>query len=212
MIDLKNWGVPFAPAFGQRWPVVPSVGVANRAVPYTGADGKVVGNAGTMFHASRENGKRWHAGVDLVCAPMDQVVAIASGRVVGWIPGFVRLDAVVVDHGSAIAVYAEIQKSKAEIVAGTAVAAGQLLGLGARNYAGRSMLHFEMWAKGHAPAAYTPWHQGSPAPAGLYDPTPVLIALAQGGSAASGGGGGGGGLLIGAAAVGVLAWMLKGRR
>lgn len=216
MTALKNWGVPFAPAFGVRWPVVPAAGAPNKSVPYTTPDGKVVGNAGTMFHAAREGGKRWHAGVDLVASPGDAIVAIAPGKVLGQIPGYVRLGAVVVQHAATVAVYAEITLdalAAAGLKPGDAVAAGQTIGRGALNYAGRSMLHFELWAVGHAPKAYTPWYQTSPAPVGLFDPTMALIALASGAAPSGGGGGGGGvGLLIGAAAVGVLAWILKGKR
>jgi murein DD-endopeptidase MepM/ murein hydrolase activator NlpD len=183
----KNWGVPFAPATGDVWPVVGQP----KIVPYTAADGAIVGNAGTAFHASREGGARYHAGVDLVCAPGDAVVAMESGRVVGQIPGFVRLGAVAIAHPTVVAVYAEIaldSLAAAGLKPGDTVSAGQRIGTGAQNYAGRSMLHLELWAPGHAPAAYTPWYQTAPAaPLGLLDPTPYLLALAAGASADTGG-------------------------
>ena len=178
---LKNWGVPFAPTVGRGWPVLPAGGASpNRAVPFTRADDTVAGNAATRFHAGRQDGVRWHAGVDLVCFPGDRVVAIAPGTVLGWIPGFVRLDAVVVDHGEVVCVYAEIQKSKADVAAGAKVRTGDLLGLGVLNDSGHSMLHFETWAPGHAPLAFVPWFVGSPPPVGLLDPTALLLTIAVG--------------------------------
>ncbi len=231
MIELKDWGVPFAPAFGVRWPVAPSSGAANKTVSYTTADGAIVGNAATRFHASRENGKRWHAALDLVASPGDPIVAVAAGKVIGQIPGFVRLGAVVVQHDAAIAVYAEIaldSLAASGLKPGDAVEAGQRIGTGALNYAGHSMLHFELWALGHAPAAYTPWMQGSTAPAGLLDPTAFALELAgaststapapsdtSSSSSQDDGGGGGGFLLAAVGVVGVgfgLARLLGGRR
>lgn len=217
-IDLKTWGVPFAPTFGERWPVAPSSG-ANKTVSYTTADGAIVGNAATRFHASRENGKRWHAGLDLVASPGDPIVAVAAGKVLGQIPGFVRLGAVVVQHAAAVAVYAEIaldSLAASGLKPGDAVESGQRIGTGALNYEGHSMLHFELWELGHAPAAYTPWMQGSPPPAGLLDPTAFALELAGASTSTStpapsdtsssssqdDDGGGGGGFLL--AAVGVV--------
>lgn len=164
---------------GKRWPVQNG----NRAVSYTLATGTVVGNAATCFGASRENNTRYHAGMDLVCDPGDKVVAMEAGKILGMIPGFVRLGAVVVAHASIVGVYAEIDLSsltKAGLKAGDMVSAGQVIGFGAINYEGRSMLHTELWAPGHAPLAYTPWNKTAPAPTGLTDPSQYLISLSTG--------------------------------
>lgn len=191
-LPLKQWGVPMAPATGQRWPVLNG----NRTVSYTLATGTIVGNGATRFGAEREGGIRFHAGMDLVCSPGDKIVAMEPGKVIGMISGFVRLGAVVIAHPSVIGVYAEIaldSLSRAGLKAGDSVSAGQVIGFGALNYEGRSMLHTELWAPGHAPPMYTPWLKSAPPPAGLYDPSEYLIKLSTGVapvSASSGGGGG----------------------
>lgn len=210
--DVKNWGVPFAPSTGRVWPVVNEP----KTVPYTRSDGTVVGNAATAFHATRESATRHHAGIDLLCAPNDRVVAIDRGTVRGMIPGFVRLGAVVVDHPAFVAVYAEIALdalARAGLKTGDTVRAGQTIGFGVLNYEGHSMLHFETWDRAHPPAAYTPWHVSAPAaPAGLLDPTRMLLDLAAGKVSTSSSSSGGGGIALAAAAVVVGGLVLFGGR
>ena len=175
MVALYDWHVPPAPPVGVAWPVP----AEPRVVPYTTADGRIVGNGATRFGAVRQDALRRHAGIDLVCAPGDAVVAIGPGRVLGHLGGYVHLDALAIDHGPAVAVYAEIA-FEARVRAGDAIAAGQRIGTGARTPDGGSMLHFELWAPDRAPAAYTPWWVDHPPPAGLFDPTAALLALAGG--------------------------------
>jgi len=178
-IDLKNWGVPFASSTGRVWPVPE----ATKAVSYTLTTGKVVGNGATCFHASREDSKRWHAGMDLPCFPGNRVVAMEDGIVMGMISGFVKLGAVVVMHAQCVAVYAEIDLNsltKAGLKPGSSVIAGQLIGFGALNYEENSMLHLEIWSKSNPPKFYTPWYVGSPAPVGLMDPSMYLLNLSLG--------------------------------
>lgn len=175
---LKDFGVPFAEAYGNVWPVPGR----SRVVSYTMATGKIVGNGATCFHASRESGKRYHAGCDLPCLPGDRVVAMEDGVVLGNIPGFVRLDAVVVQHSHCIVVYAEVELgslTRAKLKKGSHVKAGQTIAFGAINYEDHSMLHLETWALGHAPKMYTPWYTSQKAPVGLLDPTLYLLALSE---------------------------------
>jgi len=174
----KSWGVPFAATVGRVWPVP----AEPRLVAYTDVSGVVHGNGGVAFHASREGGTRHHAGIDLPCAPGDAIVAMEDGVVLGSIPGFVKLDAVVVQHSRCVAVYAEVAFGLAALglKKGDRVKAGQTIAKGALNYEGHSMLHLETWAIGHAPAMYTPWRVGSPPPEGLLDPTEYLLTLAAG--------------------------------
>lgn len=175
---VRSFGVPFAEARGRAWPVEGQA----RLVSYTGADGVVHGNAATAFHASREGGLRHHAGVDLPCAPGDPIVAMEAGRVLGSVPGFVKLDAVVVEHSACVAVYAEVKLGSlaaAGLKAGDHVRAGQVIARGALNYEGRSMLHLETWERGHAPPGFVPWMSSAPTPpTGLLDPTIYLLSLA----------------------------------
>ena len=170
----KDFGVPFAPATGRIWPVVGG----ERSVPFTSPTGVVTGNSGTMFHASRESGLRWHAGVDLQAAPGQKIAAMEDGVVLGFVPGFVGLDTVVVQHPSVVAVYAEVTKALG-LAVGAKVSAGQQIAVGTINKDGRSMLHLELWKTGNAPKGFVPWYQKDPPPRGLLDPTRYLLALAK---------------------------------
>lgn len=170
---LKSWGVSLAAPTGRVWPVAGG----DRSVSYTTPAGAIVGNSGTVFHASRESGVRYHAGIDLQAAPGQNIVAMENGIVLGNIPGFVGLDAMVVQHASVIAVYAEVRSIG--LTAGTRVSSGQRIANGVLNKDGNSMLHLELWRPGFAPKGFVPWLQGKPAPAGLLDPTQYLLQLAK---------------------------------
>lgn len=176
---VKNFGVPFATPSGRIWPVTGG----NRSVPYTTPEGKVIGNGATAFHASRESGTRYHAGIDLQASPGQRIVAMEDGIIIGTIPGFVKLDAVVVQHAALVAVYAEVTLGsliKAGLKPGDRVKAGQQIATGSINYDENSMLHLELWRTGFAPKFYTPWYSKNPPPAGLLDPTLYLLQLAKG--------------------------------
>lgn len=176
-----SWGVPFAPETAKVWPVV-TKDPRGKAVPYLTESGTIVAPGGfdvsaeRHFGARREGGARRHAGVDLVIKPGDHVVACKDGVVLGTIYGFAGLDAVVIDHGDFIAVYAEVAPGslkKAGLAKGSSVKAGDTVAYGASSSNG-TMLHLETWAPGHAPKAFTPWRTGS-TPAGLLDPTKILL-------------------------------------
>lgn len=180
---LKSFGVPWAEPTGIVWPVLKG----DRSVSYTAPTGHVVGNAATCFHASRpatsKLAARWHAGDDLQCGPGQVVMAMEGGIVRGYAFGYVQaaaggwLDAVVIEHPSVVAVYAEVKS--AGLPVGSHVVAGQEIARGALNNDGRSMLHLELWQPGHAPKSFTPWFQSQPPPTGLFDPTRYLLALAR---------------------------------
>ena len=187
----RSYGVPFARGRGKVWPVVTGA-PARLSVPYfplssptTLIDpfgGAPVG--ARAFHASRESGKRWHAGVDLFASPGDAIVAMGDGVVVGPATGYVGLGALVVDHGSHVVLYGEMELAPG-LKTGDVVKAGQRLGtaresLGTSPGAVRStMLHLETWERDHAPKAFTPWYQGSSPPTGLLDPTLFLLSTAE---------------------------------
>ncbi len=205
-----NWGVPLAPSTGRVWPVVGG----ERAVPFTRPDGGVQGNAATRFHASRDG--RFHAAIDLPAAPGQSIVAMEPGVVVGQVPGFVRLGAVVVAHPQVVAVYAEIaldSLARSGLAPGSKVAAGQPIGVGALNDSGRSMLHLELWRPGFAPKGFVPWFTTNPPPPGLLDPTAYLLALRDGPAIAPSGGTSGASLapLAGIALIGYFAYRWLGR-
>ena len=147
-----------------------------RIVPERGAD---------SFGASREGGKRLHAGVDLLTSKGSAIVAIAEGRIAGFPTGYVGLDAIAIEHapplvgvaGNPISgiLYAEFTRDP-KLVVGETVKAGQVLGVAAASAYG-SMLHLEFW-QGRLPSAFTAWLAGSPRPVGLLDPTFDLQRLA----------------------------------
>lgn len=187
----RSYGVPFARGRGKVWPVVTGA-PARLSVPYFPLSSPTTlidpfGHApvgARAFHASRESGKRWHAGVDLFAAPGDAIVAMGDGVVVGPATGYVGLGALVVDHGTHVVLYGEMELAPG-LKPGDAVKAGQRLGtaresLGTSPGAVRStMLHLETWERAHAPKAFTPWYQGSPPPSGLLDPTLFLLSTAE---------------------------------
>lgn len=135
-------------AAGRVWPVRPYRGVIS------------------PFGASRDDGTRVHAGVDLGALPGDAIVAMTEGVVLYPVSGFsigAGLQAVAVRHPDAEYVYAEILLG---VTVGQVLAAGQRIGTAAKNKDGNSMLHLEAWE--HAPHAFTRWVTGA-RPAGLLD-------------------------------------------
>lgn len=181
-LDVFQSEIPFAKPTGTIWPVSTDdphrTNVAHRTSGGTAVEEVKEGaSAFRHFGASREGGVRYHAGVDLVAHSGDPILAMESGTVLGSIPGYVGLDAVVVDHPSVVAVYAEISPhslSKAGLHPGDVVEAGTVIGYGATSSG--TMLHLELWEKGHAPPSFTVWRPGHP-PAGLLDPTAYLLTL-----------------------------------
>jgi len=182
--DVKNQGAPFADPTGMVWPVTSS-SPSRLLVPFVSPDGTVHTNLGQpsgnrFFKAMRQDNLRYHAAIDLVSSPGDPILATEPGKVVGFASGFgigAGLDAVVIEHPSIVIVYAEIVRESG-LAIGSLVTAGQRIGRGGKNGSGNSMLHFETWAKGHAPSSFTPWWVAGVIPTGLHDPTKYLLALA----------------------------------
>lgn len=155
--------------------VLGAVGLASSGA---GATGRVVGGVGRVwpvrpyrgiispFGASRDNGTRVHAGVDLGALPGDAIVSMAPGVVLYAVSGFsigAGLQAIAVRHPDAEYIYAEIMVS---VTPGMQLAAGQRIGTAAKNSDGNSMLHLEAWE--HAPRAFTRWVTGA-RPPGVLD-------------------------------------------
>jgi murein DD-endopeptidase MepM/ murein hydrolase activator NlpD len=181
--DVSATDIPFAKATGVAWPVAsddPNV----LAVAHRDRSGKIVEHvtegvsAQRYFRSPRDGGSRFHAGIDLVARRGDPIRAMEDGIVLGSIPGYLGLDAVVVEHPSVVAVYAEIAPHSlalAGLKKGDAVFAGTPIGYGTTSSSG-TMLHLELWERGHAPPSFTVWKPGYP-PVGLLDPTIYLLAL-----------------------------------
>lgn len=156
--------------------VLGAVGLASSG---PGATGRVVGSVGRVwpvrpyrgilspFGASRDNGTRVHAGIDLGALPGDAIVSMAIGVVLYPVSGFsigAGLQAVAVRHPDAEYIYAEIMLLG--VTVGQQLAAGERIGTAAKNKDGNSMLHLEAWE--HAPHAFTRWVTGA-RPPGLLD-------------------------------------------
>ena len=165
-IEKDNWGVIYAPGKFSNWPVITS----NKSVPKTGP---------TSFHASREHGKRYHAGIDLYAMPGDIIVAGSDGIFLNYVAGYVGLDAMLVQHGNINVLYGEFVAIKG-FKSGDKITAGQKLGIMA-NSKGKSpdavlssMLHLETWDSSVKFDMFQPWKTSAKMPTGLLDPTRFL--------------------------------------
>lgn len=153
------------------------------------------------FGDRRSGGGRCHAGIDIynhgAQGGPSEALAIADGKVVG-VQHFIdcgRCDtnAILIDHGSYVALYGEIDKTTISVKKGDEIKAGQILGL-ARccSSGGDTMLHFELYAPGVThnlhwlpPAGstvpkdknYCREHYQNTKPDKLLDPTSTLKAL-----------------------------------
>lgn len=161
----------------------------------------VVGNRTRYFGAPRQ-GNRKHAGVDLYCRYLDPVLAVEDGQIVNFFWFFSGTYALLVDHGSFVVNYGEVDqfsltqlglyspltrtkpRSQGGVFVstgqtGSTVKAGQRIAYVGRNDSHKrsSMLHFEMYSPG---TIYT--IQWKPAtvnpPANILDPTEYLETLA----------------------------------
>lgn len=102
---------------------------------------------GRAFGASRNNGNRAHAGIDLIVAPGVKVIAMDDGTVCEMSYGFYGgTDAIAIKHtNNYIARYCEIRIAKG-LNNGSAVKKGQCIGeVIANNIGHSSMLHIECY-------------------------------------------------------------------
>ncbi len=133
------------------------------------------------FGANRANGKRLHAGCDLI-APVDTpIFAIADGIVKEanpWHEFFHHTKALVILHGGFIVRYCEVKGFAPGIIKDKKVAAGEVVA-----YVGRmltmSMLHFELYAGTLGGPLTVRGNKPFQRRADLMNPTVLLDRLAQ---------------------------------
>lgn len=105
-------------------------------------------NVSWNWGSRRSDGKRCHAGVDILTKGPGEVLALSDGRVIGnfffYKCSGQNTNAIMINHGNFVALYGEINSNTAQLGVGTEVQAGQFLG--SATYCG--MLHLELYRAG----------------------------------------------------------------
>ncbi len=187
VVRPKSAGVAFAEGIERPlWPVR-TQHPRRSVVSYRGVDGKVRGNWGRRFAASRKGGRmRRHAGIDLFGFAGDAVLAMAEGTVTAVQSFSLGSWAVFVDHGAVVVMYGEVDKgswTRLGVKVGSRVSAGQPIAEVAcmvRNEEGECtshMLHLETYVPGTT--KNQSWYAGDSPPPALLDPSLLLLLAAQ---------------------------------
>jgi len=179
----KDSPFPFAPVPTGVcfWPVRTSDS-SKRVVSFLGADGGPVGSKDRRFLAMREDGVRYHVGVDLYGNPGDAVVACRDGKVVNFYHFYKNSYALLINHGDVVANYSEVAADSLKnngLQVGSEVKAGQRIGIVAQ-LDDNGMCHFETYTTGTD--ANTRWNVGEERPRNLLNPTKLLLHLAENGT------------------------------
>jgi len=180
VVPPRPSAVPFAPVPGRvAWPVLTSDDRVGQ-VGYVDVNGQSHGNTSRRFGANRDG--HTHAGVDLYGYNGDPVVAIADGTVVATQTFHLGSHAILVDHGSFVALYGEVAPGSWDefgVDVGSHVRAGEAIARiacmqGTANDCSSHMLHFETYRPG---TTQNQRWTGNP-PAALLDPTYLLLVAA----------------------------------
>jgi murein DD-endopeptidase MepM/ murein hydrolase activator NlpD len=181
-------GVPFAPFDPNAvlfWPVR-TANPEGRTVPYRDVNGRDHGLPGRRFLADRPG--RHHVGVDLYGNEGDPIVACESGVIVacydflkvqdGALPS---LQALLIQGDSGLVInYGEIRHGSMGAngrKTGDRVAAGDVIAQVGMTTSSGPMCHFETYQRGTT--ANKRWMASTSTPPGLYNPTALLLHLAQ---------------------------------
>jgi murein DD-endopeptidase MepM/ murein hydrolase activator NlpD len=162
-----------------HWPVITRDTQAMK-VSYRTAPNNVAGRPSREFLANRQDGRRYHVGMDIFCHQGDVVLAIADGTVVAFYPFYQGTNALFVAHAGVVVNYGEVSpNSESEFgwrVNGPVTAGQKIARVGRLN-----MIHFETY---HPETKKNErWMQdGSSAPTNLLNPTKVLLGLAARGT------------------------------
>lgn len=179
----KGNPIPFAPLSitGPQWPLITSHS-QKFEINYEDVNGKLVGTrAGRRFLADRQDGKRWHVGIDLFCYEGDEVVAIGDGKIVAFYRFYTRPStgeetfAIFVEHEGVVLNYGEVRadaQKKYDWMVGDRVTAGQKIG----QVSGTDMIHFECYIPGTS--SNQSWPKSATRPNRLLNPTQFLLDLA----------------------------------
>lgn len=178
--------VPFArtPLPGSYWPVITSH-PRGREVAYQMENRKQVGSGGRRFLASRSDGKRFHAGVDLFANHHDPVVACEDGVIRNYYHFYRGTYCLIVEHQDLVINYGEVAKDsmkKLGLKIGSRVKAGQQIGFVGKMFYS-SMLHFETYRAGTK--SNKRFKVGRKPPTELLNPTNYLLALNKTGLSAT---------------------------
>lgn len=145
-------------------------------------DPKVATTGGKSLGAPRDQGGRYHAGVDIITPYKTPVVATESGRIVATQPwSGAQAKALLLETNSGVVVnYGAVAPDSWEefgVDVGSQVKAGQPIARIGKYPAGSSMLHFELYLGGTR--KNTPWKTGRNPPPNLLDPTDYLLRAAK---------------------------------
>ena len=178
----NNDPIPFAPVPAGTcfWPVRTSDS-SKRVVSFLGADSTFVGNESRRFLALRNDGARYHVGLDLYGIPGDSVVACRDGAVVSFYNFYKNSYALFVNHGDVVVNYSEVAADSLAnngLRVGSQVKAGQRIGTVAQ-LDQNGMCHFETYTPGTE--ANARWLVGEKRPPNLLNPTKLLLRLAENG-------------------------------
>ncbi len=174
--------IPFAPvpAGVCFWPVRTGDS-SKRVVSFLGADSTFVGNESRRFLALRNDGARYHVGLDLYGIPGDAVVACRDGKVVNFYNFYKNSYALLINHGDVVVNYSEVAADSLKnngLGVGSQVKGGQRIGTVAQ-LDENGMCHFETYTPGTE--ANARWPVGEKRPANLLNPTKLLLHLAENG-------------------------------
>jgi hypothetical protein len=170
-----DFAVLQAPQEQWHWPVITGDTQAMK-VSYRTGPTTFAGRPSRAFLASRQEGRRFHVGMDIFCQQGDVVVAIASGTIVRFYAFYQGTNALLIAHGGVVVNYGEVAPSsdnEFEWKEGSQVREGQRIARVGR----LNMIHFETYRPGQRNNER--WMQdGSPAPTNLLNPTKLLLGLA----------------------------------
>lgn len=171
-------GVPFASGGRPIWPIHPSSDHrSHHTVSYKDVSGRWHGRSARSFAASRDNGRRHHAGIDLFANPGDIVVAPDNGVVVGRQSFYAGTGAMLVEiDGGPVVLLGEVKMGGAAefgVDVGSRVEKGQPLTRVGLMDGGSHMLHFETYLPGTR--RNFPWYRAAGRPDALLDPSAYLL-------------------------------------